>query len=217
MTINGYSDRINHALAFAAKHHDRQVRKGTRLPYLTHPANVAIILTRYGRDEDIVIAGILHDVIEDCVRENYTRAMLEQRIGDKFGMTVLDTVLAVTHRTVDDGGTDLSSDERKEDYLERLIGASEAARWVCAADKLHNAGTIVADLQRTIEPMTVWGRFNAGRDGTVRWYRRVYERLRELGFTAAIMEELRRVVESLEELAESSQTADSGASPSVRR
>jgi len=217
MTINGYSDRINHALAFAAKHHDRQVRKGTRLPYLTHPANVAIILTRYGRDEDIVIAGILHDVIEDCVRENYTRAMLEQRIGDKFGMTVLDTVLAVTHRTVDDGGTDLSSDERKDDYLERLIGASEAARWVCAADKLHNAGTIVADLQRTIEPMTVWGRFNAGRDGTVRWYRRVYERLRELGFTAAIMDELRRVVESLEELAESSQTADSGASPSVRR
>ena len=217
MTINGYSDRINHALAFAAKHHDRQVRKGTRLPYLTHPANVAIILTRYGRDEDIVIAGILHDVIEDCVRENYTRAMLEQRIGDKFGMTVLDTVLAVTHRTVDDGGTDLSSDERKDDYLERLIGASEAARWVCAADKLHNAGTIVADLQRTIDPMTVWGRFNAGRDGTVRWYRRVYERLRELGFTAAIMEELRRVVESLEELAESSQTADSGASQSVRR
>ena len=217
MTINGYSDRINHALAFAAKHHDRQVRKGTRLPYLTHPANVAIILMRYGRDEDIVIAGILHDVIEDCVRENYTRAMLEQRIGDKFGMTVLDTVLAVTHRTVDDGGTDLSSDERKDDYLERLIGASEAARWVCAADKLHNAGTIVADLQRTIEPMTVWGRFNAGRDGTVRWYRRVYERLCELGFTAAIMEELRRVVESLEELAESSQTADSGASPSVRR
>ena len=217
MTINGYSDRINHALAFAAKHHDRQVRKGTRLPYLTHPANVAIILTRYGRDEDIVIAGILHDVIEDCVRENYTRAMLEQRIGDKFGMTVLDTVLAVTHRTVDDGGTDLSSDERKDDYLERLIGASEAARWVCAADKLHNAGTIVADLQRTIDPMTVWGRFNAGRDGTVRWYRRVYERLRELGFAAAIMEELRRVVESLEELAESSQTADSGASPSVRR
>ena len=217
MTINGYSDRINHALAFAAKHHDRQVRKGTRLPYLTHPANVAIILTRYGRDEDIVIAGILHDVIEDCVRENYTRAMLEQRIGDKFGMTVLDTVLAVTHRTVDDGGTDLSSDERKDDYLERLIGAGEAARWVCAADKLHNAGTIVADLQRTIDPMTVWGRFNAGRDGTVRWYRRVYERLRELGFTAAIMEELRRVVESLEELAESSQTADSGASPSVRR
>ena len=57
MTITGYSDRINHALAFAAKHHDQQVRKGTRLPYLTHPANVAIILTRYNCDETTVVAS----------------------------------------------------------------------------------------------------------------------------------------------------------------
>jgi len=216
MTINGYSDRINHALAFAAKHHDRQVRKGTRLPYLTHPANVAIVLTRYGRDEDTIIAGILHDVIEDCVRENYTRDMLAQRIGDKFGMSVLDTVLAVTMRNVDDHGTDLSSEERRDDYLERLANASESARWVCAADKLHNAGTIVADLKRTIDPSTVWGRFSAGREGTVRWYRRVYERLRAVGFTAPIMDELRRVVEMLEELAESSVAAEAGSS-SARR
>jgi (p)ppGpp synthase/HD superfamily hydrolase len=211
MTINGYSDRINHALAFAAKHHDRQVRKGTRLPYLTHPANVAIVLTRYGRDEDTVIAGILHDVIEDCVRENYTRDMLGQRIGDKFGMSVLDTVLAVTQRSVDDSGTDLSSEERRDDYLERLEQASESARWVCAADKLHNAGTLVADLKRTIDPATIWGRFSAGRDGTVRWYRRVFDRLHSVGFTAPIMEELRRVVEALEELAESNMAAESAA------
>ena len=216
MTINGYSDRINHALAFAAKHHDRQVRKGTRLPYLTHPANVAIILTRYGRDEDTVIAGILHDVIEDCVRENYTREMLEQRIGDKFGEAVLDTVLTVTQRNVDDEGNDLSSDERKDDYLERLSGASESARWVCAADKLHNAGTIVADLKRTIDPGTVWSRFNAGRGGTVRWYRHVYERLRTLGFTAPIMDELRRVVESLEAFG-ANDPADRAAAPSLPR
>jgi (p)ppGpp synthase/HD superfamily hydrolase len=216
MTINGYSDRINHALAFAAKHHDRQVRKGTRLPYLTHPANVAIILTRYGRDEDTVIAGILHDVIEDCVRENYTREMLEQRIGDKFGEAVLDTVLAVTQRNLDDEGNELSSEERKDDYLERLSGASESARWVCAADKLHNAGTIVADLKRTIDPGTVWSRFNAGRGGTVRWYRRVYERLRALGFTAPIMDELRRIVESLESF-DVSEPADHAAAPSLPR
>jgi (p)ppGpp synthase/HD superfamily hydrolase len=216
MTMNGYSDRINHALAFAAKHHDRQVRKGTRLPYLTHPANVAIILTRYGRDEDTVIAGILHDVIEDCVRENHTRDMLGQRIGDKFGMEVLDTVLAVTQRTLDDHGTDLSSQERKDDYLERLADASDSARWVCAADKLHNAGTIVADLKRTIDPDTVWGRFNVGRDGTVRWYRRVYERLRDLSFSAPIMDELRRVVESLEAAAEG-HVADEGATSSSAR
>jgi (p)ppGpp synthase/HD superfamily hydrolase len=217
MTINGYSDRINHALAFAAKHHDRQVRKGTRLPYLTHPANVAIILTRYGRDEDTIIAGILHDVIEDCVRENYSREMLEQRIGDKFGSVVLDCVLAVTQRNVDDNGNDLSNDERKNDYLERLANASEAARWVCAADKLHNAGTIVADLKRTIDPSTVWGRFNVGRGGTVAWYRRVYERLRELQFSAPIMDELRRIVEMLEAAVEDELANERTASHPARR
>jgi len=198
MTITGYSDRINHALAFAAKHHDRQVRKGTRLPYLTHPANVAIILTRYQRDDATVVAGILHDVIEDCVREAYSQEMLAQRIGEKFGDDVLTTVLAVTHRRVDDDGVELSSDDKRDDYLERLEQASEPARWVCAADKLHNASCILADLRRTIDPQSIWGRFNGGREATVRWYRRVYDRLRALGFDGEIMRELEDVVTQLE-------------------
>jgi (p)ppGpp synthase/HD superfamily hydrolase len=198
MSIRGYSDRINHALAFAAKHHDRQVRKGTRLPYLTHPANVAVILTRYGQDELTVVSGILHDVIEDCVRDGYTRNTLEQRIGDKFGAEVLDTVLAVTERQMDEEGIELSSEERRDDYLARLAAATERARWVCAADKIHNGSTILADLKRTLDPDTVWSRFNAGRSGTVRWYRRVYDRLQEVGFDAPIMEELQLVAEELE-------------------
>lgn len=195
----GYSDRINHALAFAAKHHDRQVRKGTRLPYLTQPANVAIILTRYGQDDRTVVAGILHDVIEDCVRESYTREMLQQRIGDKFGMDVLDTVLAVTNRRVDDDGVELSADDRRDDYLERLSSSDDSARWVCAADKLHSTSTVLADLRRTIDPDTVWNRLNGGRDATVRWYRRVYERLAAIGFRGEIMLELEKVVIDLEE------------------
>jgi (p)ppGpp synthase/HD superfamily hydrolase len=196
--LRGYSDAINHAFAFAAKHHDRQVRKGTKLPYLTHPANIAVILTRYGRNEDSVVAGILHDVVEDCVRDGYTREMLEQRIGEKFGDTVLRTVLQVTYRRLDDDGVELSSMEKKEDYLERLSEANEAARWVCAADKLHNARSILADLQRTFDSETIWSRFGGGREGTVKWYRDVYERLRSVGFDAPIMEELGLAVEELE-------------------
>lgn len=199
MTTRGYSDRINHAFAFAAKHHDRQVRKGTRLPYLTHPANVAVMLAHYDQDEHTIVAGILHDVIEDCVRDGFTRDMLEQRIGDKFGADVLETVLAVTHRQVDEEGIELSSEERKDDYLARLAGASESARWVCAADKIHNGSSILADLDRTLDPDTVWSRFNVGRLGTVRWYRRVYERLKELGFDTPIMDELHDVAERLEQ------------------
>lgn len=195
--MQGYSDRINHAFAFAAKHHDRQVRKGTALPYLTHPANVAVILTRYGQDEDTVIAGILHDVVEDCVREKYTREMLQQRIGDKFGATVLETVLAVTNRREGDEGVELSSAEQKEDYLERLADAGDRARWVCAADKIHNASSILADLKRSGFPETIWKRFSSGRAPTIAFYRRVYERLAEVGFDAPIMRELEEVARAL--------------------
>jgi (p)ppGpp synthase/HD superfamily hydrolase len=201
MTVTGYSDVINHALAFAAKHHDRQVRKGTKLPYLTHPANVAVILTRYGNSNETVVAGILHDVIEDCVTEGYTREMLEQRIGDKFGVKVLETVLAVTYRRHDDDGVELSSEDRKADYLDRLSEANEEARWVCAADKIHNASSILSDLRRTIDPETVWSRFGAGKAGTARWYRQVYDRLREVGFDAPIMAELESVSSELQKLA----------------
>jgi hypothetical protein len=58
--------------------------------------------------------------------------------------------------------------------------------------------TLLADLQRTIDPNTVWGRFTGGRDSTVRWYRRVYERLAELDFRGEIMGELERAVSALE-------------------
>jgi (p)ppGpp synthase/HD superfamily hydrolase len=197
MTQRGYSDAINHAFAFAAKHHDRQVRKGTKLPYLTHPANVAVILTRYERDEKTVVAGILHDVVEDCVRDGYTREMLEQRIGEKFGPDILQTVLGVTYRRVDDDGVELSNDDRKSDYLARLSIANESALWVCAADKVHNVNTILSDLRRTMDSQSVWSRFASGREGTVQWYSAVLERLDEIGFTAPIVDELRTAVEAL--------------------
>lgn len=196
--MRGYSDRLNHAFAFAAKHHDRQVRKGTRMPYNTHPANVAVILTRYGCDEDTVVAGVLHDMIEDCTREGWTREMLEERIASKFGHAVLHTVLAVTKRRTNDEGVELSRDEIKADYLARLETASESARWVCAADKVHTAGSLLADLRRTIDPETVWGRFSGGRASTLLWYQGVRDRLASSGFAAPILAELNDLVSALD-------------------
>ena len=195
----GYSDRINHAFAFAAKHHDRQVRKGTRLPYLTQPANVAVILTRYGQDESTIVAGILHDVVEDCVNEDYTAEMLNERIASKFGDDVLEALLQVTERKVDEDGEPLSSEDRRTDYLERLAAAGDRARWICAADMIHDGRSLLTDLRRTVDADTVWSRFRVGREGTIRWYRQVFDRLRDTGFTAPIMDELRAVVEELAE------------------
>lgn len=194
----GYSDRINHAFAFAAKHHDRQVRKGTKLPYLTHPANVAVILSRYGRDDDTIVAGILHDVVDDCVRDGDTKEMLDQRIGEKFGNAVLDTLLEVTYRRLDDDGVELSSDDKKADYLARLAAARDASRWVCAADNVHNANSVLWDLRRTVDSNSVWSRTAGGRSATVQWYRDVLDRLDQTGFREPIVEELRSVVVALE-------------------
>jgi len=197
--MTGYSDRINHAFAFAAKHHDREVRKGTRLPYLTQPANVALILTRYGRDEDTVVAGILHDVVEDCQREGWTREMLDERIATKFGEASLEAALAVTRRKHDDDGIELARDDVRADCLERLAAASDAARWVFAADKVHHAGSLLADLRRTFDPEAAWGRLPGGRGAVLQWYRDALARLRALGFAAPIVDELAALVAALEE------------------
>jgi (p)ppGpp synthase/HD superfamily hydrolase len=196
--MRGYSDRINHALAFAAKHHDTQVRKGLRMPYVTHAANVALILTRYGCDEPVVVSGILHDVIEDSVRDGFSHEELDERIGRKFGQDVLAIVLAVARRKTDDDGIELSRDELHDDYLRRLSVATDDSRWVCAADQVHNAGTILADLRRTIEPTTVWNRGAADRESVLHWYRSVYDHLQASGFTAPIMDELGSMVTALE-------------------
>lgn len=202
MMIRGYSDRINHALAFAAKHNDREVRKGTRLPYGTHAANLAVMLTRYGRDEDTVVASVLQDVVSDCLRDRYTRDMLDQRIADKFGPAALELALAVALRRTDDDGIELSQDEQRDDYLDRLHSAPDEARWICAADAIHTASTLLADLSRTIDPGAIWARYQSGRSGTIRWYRRLEERLRTEAFTAPIMDELALVVSALERHAE---------------
>ena len=70
--MTGYSDRVNHALAFAAKHHDQQVRRGTRPPYSTQAANLAVILTRYACDEDTVVAPA----------ERRVRPVVDERAGE---------------------------------------------------------------------------------------------------------------------------------------
>lgn len=199
--MHGYSDRIHHALAYAAKHHDHQVRKGARAPYLTQPANLAIILTRYGQDEATVVAGILLDVVEDCLREGQSPDELRERMGDKFGEDVIEMLMSVTQRRTDDDGVEMSAEEQRADIVDRLGTASDQGRWVCVADKLHDAGSLIADLRRTMDPGMVWDRTPAGQAGTVRWYRAICARLEQVGFTTPIVDEMRGVVAQLESFA----------------
>ncbi|HEY0779917.1 MAG TPA: HD domain-containing protein [Gemmatirosa sp.] len=193
MAVPGYSDRVNHALAFAAKHHDREVRKGTRAPYFTAPANVAVILTRYDCDEDTVVAGVLRHAVEDMLRDGASEDGVHERLADKFGPGAVEAVLHVARRRFDDDGVELSHEEQKHDVLDRLSGASGAARWAFAAHELHDAATLLADLRRTSFPDAVWQRVAEGAAARVRWYGEAAARLAGAGFHAGIVDELRAV------------------------
>jgi (p)ppGpp synthase/HD superfamily hydrolase len=195
MSPFAYSDLVNHAFAYAAVHHAQQQRKGTRLPYITHLANVAVILARYGLDERTIAAAILHDVVEDC--EDHSQDVHANQIEAKFGRDVLETVLSVTKPRTNEHGEALDSAQGKERYLEQLHDAGRSAHWVSAADKLHNARCILSDLERA-DPTEVWARFNVPRGESVAFYRRVYETLRDTGFREPIMSELEATIEQLE-------------------
>jgi (p)ppGpp synthase/HD superfamily hydrolase len=198
--MNGYSDRINHALAFAAKHHDQQVRRGTKLPYATQPANIAVMLTRYGCDEDTVVAGILLDVVEDYAREAPAE-VLQHRIAEKFGDRVLELARMASERRADDDGLELDPAERRDDLLERMRQASPEGRILVAARALHAAGTLLADLRRTVDVQSIWGRIPGGKARTLESYGRLLERLEASGQRAAILDELRATVGALEGIA----------------
>jgi hypothetical protein len=195
--MNGYSDRVNHALAFAAKHHDQQVRRGTRAPYATQPANLAIILTRYECDEDTVVAGILLDVIEDYTRAANPTAVLQNRIAEKFGERVLEIALMAAERRFDDEGLEMSPEERRDDLLSRLGRSTQEGQLLAAAKALHGAGTLLADLRRTMDVQSVWSRVAGGRERTIEGYRRLQQRISESGLRSPIVDELRETVESL--------------------
>jgi (p)ppGpp synthase/HD superfamily hydrolase len=184
------SARFEEALALATRLHAGQVRKGTSIPYVTHLLAVASLVLEHGATEDEAIAALLHDAVEDQGGE----ATLEE-IRRRFGDTVADIV---------DGCTDARTTPkppwrgRKEAYIAHLRQAPAAVRLVSAADKLHNARTILSDYRTLGEAL--WNRFNGGQDGTRWYYRSLVEALRQAG-PNPLVEELDRVVSEIERLA----------------
>ena len=81
---------ITKAINTAATLHDGQERKGDGLPYIVHPFSVALILMEYSQDEDVIVAGLLHDTIEDT---GYTREQMEEDFGERVWQVphILDT------------------------------------------------------------------------------------------------------------------------------
>lgn len=155
-----FSPLVEDALRVAARCHSGQTRKGCDVPYLTHPAAVALILLKAGFDDDAVLAAaILHDVVEDS---DYSLADLQR----DFPPAVAEYVAALTENKRDDRGNKRDWESRKREHISGIGGAPLAARAILLADKLHNLGTMHEDLQRGAD---VWQRFNAPRE-RIRWY-----------------------------------------------
>lgn len=133
-----YSYRIEQAIRAASVLHKDQVRKGkVPFPYVIHPFSVACIIADYTDDEHTIIAGLLHDTIEDT---EYTFAELEE----DFGKAVCGIVREVTSPV--SGGSDLDDWKAKHArYVAQLKNASNEALVVAAADKIHNMRSMVEE------------------------------------------------------------------------
>jgi (p)ppGpp synthase/HD superfamily hydrolase len=181
-----YSDLIQRALAFAARKHTRP-RKGTDIPYIIHPAYVALILARHGFNDQVLAAAILHDVLEDT-------ETTPQELSQEFGEKVLSLVQEVSEP---DLGRPKSEtwEQRKMAKLDQLRSASPEALAICAADRLHNVSNTVDDI--AIHGLGVWDRFRRGAEKHLEYERSVLEILRQR-FPHALTEELVAAVEKLE-------------------
>jgi (p)ppGpp synthase/HD superfamily hydrolase len=153
--------RLEQAMRWAAHCHDDQRRKVSHTPYFQHVAAVALILDRAGFDEDVVIAGLLHDVVED------TAATFEE-VAARFGPAVCETVRHCSEVKHDAEGRKRPWIDRKRDHLAELAGAPLSAQAVILADKLHNLTSIELDLS---EGRPVWSQFNADRVQVLWYYR----------------------------------------------
>jgi (p)ppGpp synthase/HD superfamily hydrolase len=163
----GYSDRINHALAFAAKHRGGAASGSSDMASIAQPANLAIILTRYGCDHVTVEAGILHHVLEECHPEQ--RPTMEHKIGNKFGPVVLAVAREAAEPKYDRFGRERPWQVYKRDHLAQLAAAEPRAVDICVADEIHRCGSVLAALRRLgVEYLRTVSR--AGSDQAIWWY-----------------------------------------------
>lgn len=181
------TSRFQRALHFATDRHHGHVRKGTNIPYISHLLAVASIVIEHGANEDEAIAALLHDAVED------QKATLNE-IRTRFGDAVADIVAGCSDTDVEPKPP---WRPRKEAYIAHVEVASPSVRLVSAADKLHNARTILLDYRTMGEAL--WSRFTGGR-ATLWYYRALVDAFRSAGSTPLI-EELDRVVSELERLA----------------
>ena len=188
------TDSFDRALLYATHVHGGQVRKGTSIPYVAHLLSVAATVLEYGGDEDLAIAALLHDSVED-----QGGAARLNDIRNRFGEPVARIVEACSDSLANTAKGEPKADwlERKKAYIAKLRKADEDILWVSLSDKVHNARTILRDLRKPDIGEKVWARFNVSTKQTLWYYRSLTDIFCER-LSNQLSNELREIVEVLE-------------------
>jgi (p)ppGpp synthase/HD superfamily hydrolase len=182
------TDRLDRAFTLARTLHGGQVRKETAIPYLSHLMSVAAIVMEHGGDEDLAIAGLLHDGPEDAGGKD-TLDEIRRDFGDRVA-SVVDECTDTYETPKPDWRP------RKEAYLAHLPETSTDGLLVSAADKLHNARAILMDL--VTHGPALFDRFNGKQEGTLWYYRSLVERFEQTGrVPPALLRELKVTVDAM--------------------
>ncbi len=140
---------VEKALRLSVEAHKNQIRKGDSSPYIVHPVTVALMLRQHGFSDEVVAAGLVHDVLEDT-------SVLADTLRAELGEEVFEIV-----RTVSEDKS-LAWEERKKNYIEAVRQGSDEAKAVSIADKIHNVESMLNAYAK--EGDVLWQKFSRGKD-----------------------------------------------------
>lgn len=153
---------LDRAIVFATEAHKGQKRKGSKIPYILHPLEAATIVSSITTDEDIIVATLLHDTMEDC-------GVTYEQIKSKFGQRVADLVWMETE------DKSKSWMERKSATIERVTNATDyAIKMIALGDKLSNIRSLERDYNEIGDAL--WSRFRQKDPAIIAWY---YQKMRD--------------------------------------
>ena len=180
------TDRLSEAFRLTVSLHGKQIRKGTGVSYITHLMAVSSLVGEYGGDEDLMIAGLLHDSLEDCF-DRIGLADIVAQFGERVGRVVQGCSDCC-------GRPKPSWEQRKQAFVKRLATEPADIKLVAAADKLHNASCLLRDT--LLHGTSHWERFNAPKDRQA-WYLQACLEALALGWDNPILMALDNVLSEL--------------------
>jgi (p)ppGpp synthase/HD superfamily hydrolase len=184
-----FSPKVLEAMQLAFRLHNRQARKGTKIPYLSHLTGVAGLVAMAGGSEKEIIAALLHDAVED---QGGKRTL--QLINRRFGSTVAAIVAEVSENPT---GT---WEQRKRGKIAKIASGhfSPSALRVKVADNVHNSSTMI--IERQEKGPAFWQIFSRGRSGTLWYYRGLLAAYEQVGLQSPLLKRLRANISRLEQM-----------------